>query len=356
MARVVALAACLSLGLALAILLRRLWLRHRGIPPIRFASDHVELPLGATSRSVRRVRYGDILALAAVGSGPAIRLLIDTARHSFVFPAAAFAATDGLQQAGQRLAAHIDAQPDRIGHRLRMQQRQEWGQRFLARRAPATRALAGLILAAFVVQWWLPAQSALALLERGANIVPLVWQGDWFRLITANLLHVNWIHALSNAASAWVIGQHVERQFGTGRMLILVLATGPLSMLVSAGAMSALQPFAYSIGASGAVCGMIGALAAFTWIHGARLPGLFRVSPRVLGMLLLANFVVLPLLIPQIDMAAHIGGLAAGFAIALFWCRADGRILESPTLSRFDRVVLGLLALGWLAGLATAFG
>ena len=352
--RVAALSAGLSLGLALVILLRRLWLHQRGIPPIRFRADCVELPFGAASRRVYRVRYGDILALSAVGLGPASRLVIDTARRSFVFPAAAFAAADGMQQAGQLLAAHIDAQPDRREIWARMQRRQEWGQRFLARRTPATRALAGLILAAFAVQGLLPMETSLALLERGANVAALVWQGDWFRLITANLLHINWVHALSNAASAWVIGQHVERQFGTGRMLILALVAGPVSMLVSAAAMSALQPFAYSIGASGAVCGMIGALAAFTWIHGARLPGLFRVSPRVLGFLLLVNFVVLPLLIPQMDEAAHIGGLAAGFAIALLWCR--GRILESPTLSPRQRVVLGLLALGWLAGLAAPFG
>lgn len=355
--RVVALAAALSVALALAILLRRLWLRRRGIPPIRFLSDHVELPLGATSRTVRRVRYGEILALSAVGAGPATRLLIDTARHSFIFPAAAFATPDGMQRAGQSLAAHLDTLPDRSEIRTRLQQRQEWGRRFLARPAPATRALVGLILALSIVQWvLLPAEISLAVLERGANVAELLWQGQWFRLVTANLLHVNWIHALSNAGFAWVIGQHVERQFGSGRLLILALATGPLSMLASAMAMSALQPFAYSIGASGALCGLLGAQAAFTWIHGARLPGLFRIPPRALGLLLLVNFVVLPLLIPQIDVAAHLGGLVAGFAVALVWCRADGGILERPTLSRFERALFGLLAVGWLAGLATAFG
>jgi hypothetical protein len=71
--------------------------------------------------------------------------------------------------------------------------------------------------------------------------------------------------------------------------------------------------------------------------------------------LLLLNFVVLPLVVPQIDMAAHVGGLLAGLGLGLLWCRSTPDLLARPPLSLVERAALGLLAAGWLAALAEAF-
>jgi hypothetical protein len=212
LARLIAFAAIVTGAVALAMLLRRLWLRRHGLPLIRFEAEFALLPAGPASRTVRRVRYADILTLARLGEGEAARIAIDTPRHAFQFPAAAFVEPTGLQQLGASLAAQIDAQPAGPAIWQAMQQRHDWEAGFLARRTKASTVLVAIIAAIFALQSFvLPDDAAIALLEQGANIPELVWQGQWYRLATANLLHANAVHLLSNAWFAWLVGAIVER-------------------------------------------------------------------------------------------------------------------------------------------------
>lgn len=146
----------------------------------------------------------------------------------------------------------------------------------------------------------------------GANIDFLVWEGQWWRLISATFLHGGWLHLVFNAYALYVLGPVLERLYGSRRFVVLYVGAGLLASLAS------LWLTGRSVGASGAIFGLLGALMAFGLRHRQKLP------PKVgkafgVGML---PWVVINIgigFIPglQIDNAAHIGGLIAGALLAL---------------------------------------
>src|SRR5207248_5551994 len=105
--------------------------------------------------------------------------------------------------------------------------------------------------------------------EHGALFGPLVAQGDWWRLITAAFLHYGPIHLGMNMLALWWLGSPVEAALGRGRYLLLYLASG---LAGSAGALIA-SPNAVTVGASGAIFGMLGAGLVLEWQATGRLAG-----------------------------------------------------------------------------------
>src|SRR5688572_24481912 len=89
----------------------------------------------------------------------------------------------------------------------------------------------------------------------GVLAAPLVDQGDWWRLITAAFLHYGPIHLAMNMLGLWWFGGAVEQVLGRGRYLLLYLVSG---LAGSAGALI-LSPNALTVGASGAIFGILGA-------------------------------------------------------------------------------------------------
>jgi rhomboid protease GluP len=140
-------------------------------------------------------------------------------------------------------------------------------------------------------------------LERG-----LVWGGQWWRLLTAALLHVGWLHLGLNVAFGFGWMAAVERAVGRWRFLALWL----LSALAGSAA-SLLAWDHVSAGASGALFGMIGAVLA---IH-RRLLGAWRPflrSPATVQVAASLAIYVGVTVVGKIgvDHAAHAGGLVAG--------------------------------------------
>lgn len=149
-------------------------------------------------------------------------------------------------------------------------------------------------------------------LLHGAKINGLVWGGQWWRLISATFLHGGVLHLVFNAYALFVLGPVVERLYGSRRFLLMYMACGVLSSLASL-----LFTAGASVGASGAIFGMLGALLVFGFKNRAQLPP--RVS-RAFGVGLLP-WVVINLVIGfipglQIDNAAHIGGLLTGVLVS----------------------------------------
>ena len=141
----------------------------------------------------------------------------------------------------------------------------------------------------------------------------VVRDGDYWRLITATLLHGGLMHLALNMWALWVAGTQVCRWFGNGQFLLIywgsALAGSALSLHFSA-------QQSVSVGASGAVFGVLGALLAGVWQHRERVP------KALVNQLLTSQglFVAISLgqgfTRPGIDNAAHVGGLLAGAAMA----------------------------------------
>lgn len=147
----------------------------------------------------------------------------------------------------------------------------------------------------------------------GANSAYEVQQGAWWRLLTATFLHSGLLHVGMNMLGLHAAGVTVERIFGH-RLFALVYFGSALAG--SAASLHFSAQDAVSVGASGAVFGVAGALLAAVAKHRSSLPPNF--SKNMLGSI--GIFVVYSLVQgfanPSIDNAAHVGGLVAGAVLA----------------------------------------
>jgi rhomboid protease GluP len=182
--------------------------------------------------------------------------------------------------------------------------------------------------------------SGQILIRMGSSLpLPYIIQQPW-RLVTACFLHGSLLHIAFNMWVLMDIGPMLEELYGSGRYLFLYLVTGVAGYALS----SFWMTFRYgaipapSIGASGALLGLIGLLLAATTRRS-------NVAAQMLRSQLvkwLIYIFVMGVLLPGIDNAAHLGGLASGFLL--------GRVVA-------DRAPADLAeqrrarALGWTAAL-----
>ncbi len=159
---------------------------------------------------------------------------------------------------------------------------------------------------------------------------PAVANCDWWRLITSTFLHANLIHIGFNMYFLWFVGGAVEQALGRGRFLLVYLVSG---LAGSAGALL-VDPTQFTVGASGAIFGLLGAALI-----------LERQRNYVLGgqaFALIAINLVLSFAIANISYGGHIGGLVGGALCTL-------------VLSRFGRGHAAYSRLG-LWGIAGVLG
>jgi membrane associated rhomboid family serine protease len=147
-------------------------------------------------------------------------------------------------------------------------------------------------------KWWLDA--------------PEVAHGGWWRLITAAFLHGSILHLGFNMFVLYVVGTTVELYLGPLRYLALYFVSG---LAGSAGALIA-TPNGVTVGASGAIFGIFGALLIIEYQQTGSLAGQ--------AMTLIAINLVISFSVPNISYGGHIGGLIGG-------------ILATLALSRFGR-------------------
>ena len=147
------------------------------------------------------------------------------------------------------------------------------------------------------------------LITWGANYGPWTLKGQWWRLFTSMFLHGSVLHLAFNMFALWQVGRLVERIFGSLRFAGLYLLAGLAGSLASV----LWNPHVNSVGASGAIFGIIGGLLAFIGRANSGVPPTVVSDLRgsILPFLLFnlsAGFVY-----PHTDNAAHIGGLAGGW-------------------------------------------
>ena len=146
----------------------------------------------------------------------------------------------------------------------------------------------------------------------GARINEFILAGQLWRLLTPALLHGSPTHIFFNMYALLSFGTSLERYFGRGRFLVLYIlgafAGNVASFLFSDG---------YSVGASTAVFGLIGAEAVFLYQNRKMLAGQFRSAiGNVLFVIAINLFLVGSL--PGIDNWGHIGGLVGGLMFTWF--------------------------------------
>jgi membrane associated rhomboid family serine protease len=173
-------------------------------------------------------------------------------------------------------------------------------------------------------------------LFRDWALVPvLVADGEWWRVITGGFLHFGPIHLLFNMLALWVIGRDIEPALGHARFLAVYL----VSLLGgSAAVMLFSTPNALVAGASGAVFGLMGALAVLL----RRL----RIPLGQVGGLIVVNLVI-TFLLPGISVAGHLGGLAVGAiaTVALVYAPAARRVpVQTAALGGLTLLLLALIA------------
>lgn len=170
----------------------------------------------------------------------------------------------------------------------------------------------------------------------GAKINALIAVfGQWWRLASPMFLHGSLSHIALNTVALVIWGRQAEALLGRGKYIAVYLASGVMGAACS----FAFSPAA-SVGASGAIFGLFGALLALRSTHR-------EIFNRVFGvqvLLIIGINVVNGFITPGIDNFAHIGGLMGGYAA----CCATGFYRAAPRRGR--RVIFILIGAGLLAG------
>lgn len=226
-----------------------------------------------------------------------------------------------------------------------------------------TALLIGINVAVFVIQMISGVNpitpSIPDMLHWGANFVPLTLTGDDWRLVSSMFLHVGAVHLAVNMWALFLFGSYAELYFRRPFYLCMYVLAGimgslaacwynlPFAQALLVGDQSQLPMV--SAGASGAIMGIGGALIVAAWRPRADLPAHLRINPKAMLILMGIN-VVLGVLVPNIDNAAHLGGAVTGVLLA--WMFNFTQIAPAPLRGLLRVSCLILMAAAAAYGLA----
>lgn len=154
-------------------------------------------------------------------------------------------------------------------------------------------------------------------LRFGANFAPLTSGGEWWRLVTCTFVHFGIVHLAFNMWALWDSGQLTERLFGSAWFFAIYLFAGVAGSLAS----MLWNAQAISVGASGAVFGVIGALLAYLVRERGSIPPAMMNRLRISTSIFVTYSLFYGFAASGIDNAAHLGGLAAGFVMGFIGAR-----------------------------------
>jgi membrane associated rhomboid family serine protease len=200
--------------------------------------------------------------------------------------------------------------------------------------APATYALIAINVAAFLAELATGAGAGFgvrgAVGDNAALYGPAVADGDWWRIVTAGFLHAGIIHIAFNMYVLFILGTLLEPGIGTPRFLGVYF----VSLLAGSFGALLLSPDSVTVGASGAIFGLMSA--AFIV---ARHRGIEQLAGQIalfIGINLLFTFSF-----SGISIGGHLGGLIGGALAGLLVVFAERRARRPVELE-----ALGMLALG----------
>ena len=151
----------------------------------------------------------------------------------------------------------------------------------------------------------------------GMGFNGLIAQGEWWRIVTAMFLHGGITHILFNAFSLFVFAPDLERFTGRGRFITIYFASGIAGNILT----YIIHDYGYaSVGASGAIFGVFGAFAALVYYTRNNFPQLKQV---ILPLVIIS--VIMTFLSSGVNAVAHLGGLATGFVLGLYFFNPKNR-------------------------------
>jgi membrane associated rhomboid family serine protease len=325
-----------------------------GPPPVLLGPENITLPRSALSLRTAIVPYVDVRSVTVTGRGRTAQLIIDTARRRWRFPVDGFAVPDALARLQGGLRQHISGLPDGAARWDAIMARHTLAEQIGAVRPWGTWAITLVALLIFGVQSAvLRAGDGLGFVDAGANAALLVQHGQWFRLVTASLLHQNARHVVGNVLFVLAFGSVLEPLIGMRRIILVMLWSCLASQVVSTAVGLQYGGYLFAIGNSGGVYGLMGALAAVTWRFGGELPGGYRLPVRA-WVFVGISVVAFPFIVTQVDHAAHAGGLAAGFLAGWLMVRGRRQLEGGSAPGLATNLALAALSCVWLAGIAAA--
>lgn len=227
-----------------------------------------------------------------------------------------------------------------------------------ARQPWVTLTLIAALLLVFLAQLIFGATDFMpAIMRMGALQLDRVLAGEIWRLASGTFLHGGGLHVALNLYVLWSLGSLMERILGGHRFLLLYAASGIAGSFVSI-----LLHSRVSVGASGAIWGVMAAQTLLAWRTRGILPEVFRAEmTRGAGLNLVLN--IANSIRPGVDWAAHLGGGAMGGALVALGLLTVGMPrwaeMEPGSTAPLDRVPawvkLGAGAGGGALGLALAF-
>ncbi|HEX6553972.1 MAG TPA: rhomboid family intramembrane serine protease [Ktedonobacteraceae bacterium] len=172
------------------------------------------------------------------------------------------------------------------------------------------------------------------LIAFGAKDNDQILQGQYWRFVTPIFLHANLLHVSLNMLNLAVLGVFLERLVGHMRFLLIYVITGIVSIIAS----FYFMPQEISVGASGAIFGLVGAYSVFVLMHRRAfrkggIPALLWLIIVIAGNLSIGFFV------PNVDNYAHLGGLLSGCLLGwwftpLYTLTKDSTLIDKHSLSR----------------------
>ncbi len=167
------------------------------------------------------------------------------------------------------------------------------------------------------------------LYQWGGQVSRDLLMGQYWRLFTSMFLHASLAHILLNALSLFFIGSAIEVFYGKFRYILIYIVSGLAGSVLT---YFTLPPEAISIGASGAIFGLFGALGAFYLVNRRVLGNLFRGLFQQWLFWLFLNL-AFGLASVSINNMAHLGGLGMGIVLGLLLARKLRPRDETPQVS-----------------------
>ena len=149
------------------------------------------------------------------------------------------------------------------------------------------------------------------LIYAGMSVNIYIANGEWWRVITSMFIHAGFTHVLFNMFSLFLFGPELEKIAGKLRFLTIYFLAG---IFGSAATYLTKDPYYASVGASGAIYGIFGAFAALVYYTRHLFPQLKQIILPLIVISVIMSFIT-----PNINIAAHLGGLVAGFILGIVY-------------------------------------
>ena len=318
---------------------------------IEFHPDHLVLPAKVRLSKSAEISYSDIYSIVERKNRKHRFIHIDTRKKPVIYNLTEFTEPTTYESFTGVLKNYVTAQPDGELHWKSIEERNRLYAEGSKRKGLATWLFSGIILFIFIIEMFMGViNNPMILLDLGANAPELVKDGQWFRLFNSNFLHLDYLHIFFNIICLVIVGILVERLTGLWNFVLIFLYSALAGAVLSMTFNHAL----FSVGASTALYGLIGALVVINVKYGKRLPAGYRIPGRN-WIFFVVLTVIFKFIFPGTDDAAHAGGFIAGLVITYFLYKNDNRIFLSLKQKEPARIlnfiIMALFIFSGLAGL-----